>query len=74
MSIDSIVRPKQWLFLLQYDNKNWTDSERRTTVTNKLEHWSGKNCFLTAGPKPILKSCQCLIYLHGDNAHKEMCY
>ena len=67
MSINSIDRPTQWSSLLQYDNKNQTDAERRTIVINKLEHWSGKNCFLTAGTKSILKSCLCLNSLHGDN-------
>ena len=69
MSINSIDRPTQWSSLLQYDNKKFTDPERRTIVMNKLEHWSGNNCFLSAGPRPTLKSCHCLNPLHGDNDH-----
>ena len=49
MSINNIERPEQWLSLLQYDNKRQTDAGRRTIVMNKLEHWSGNNCFLSAG-------------------------
>ena len=70
-SINNIERPRQWSFLLQYDNKNQTDAERRTIVMNKLEHWSRKNCFLSAGPRSKLKSWQCLKPLHGDNDHKK---
>ena len=70
MSINSIDRPTQWSSLLQYDNKKFTDPERRTIVMNKLEHWSGNNCFLSAGPRPTLKSCRCLHPLHGDDDHK----
>ena len=70
MSINSIVRPTQWSSLLQYDNKKFTDPERRTIVMNKLEHWSGNNCFLSAGPRPTLKSYPCLDPLHGDDDHK----
>ena len=51
MSINNIERPRQGLSLLQCDNKNQTDAERRTIVMNKLEHWSRKNCFLSAGPR-----------------------
>ena len=65
MSINNIERPKQWSSLLQFDNNNQTDAERRTIVMNKLEHWSGKNCFLSAGPRPNLKSCHCLKTIHG---------
>ena len=70
MSINSIDRPTQWSSLLQYDNKKFTDPERRTIIMNKLEHWSGNNCFLSAGPRPKLKSCRCLQPLHGDDDHK----
>ena len=52
MSINNIKRPKQWLSLLQYDRKNQTDAERRTIVMNRLEHWSEKNFFLSADPRP----------------------
>ena len=66
----SINTPTPWSSLLQYDNKKFTDPERRTIVMNKLEHWSGNNCFLSAGPRPSLKSCRCLHPLHGDDDHK----
>ena len=64
MSINNIERPKQWSSLLQFDNKNQTDAKRRTIVMNKLEHWSRKNYFLSAGPRPTLKSCHCLNPIH----------
>ena len=38
---------------------------------NKLERWSRKNCFLSAGLRPKLKPCQCLNPLHGDDDHKK---
>ena len=71
MGTNSIERPKQWLSLLQYDNKNQTDAGMRTIVNNELEDWSRKNYFLSAGPRPKLKSCQCLKPLHGDDDHKK---
>ena len=71
MSINNIERPRQWSSLLQYDNKNQTDAERRRIVMNKLEYYSGKNCFLSAGPRLKLKSCHCLNPLHGDDDHKK---
>ena len=37
---------------------------------NKIEHWSRKNCFLSAGTRPNLKSCRCLNSLHGNNEQK----
>ena len=53
----TIETPRQWLYVLQYDNnKNQTDSERRLIVMGKLEHWSGKNCFLSASTRPKLKN------------------
>ena len=70
MSINSIKRSKQLSSLLQYDNKNQTDAERRTLVMNKLDHLSGKNCFLSTGPRPKLRTCQCSNLLHGDNDNK----
>ena len=36
---------------------------------NKIEHWSGKNCSLSAGPRHKLKSCQCFNLIDGDNDH-----
>ena len=71
MSITNIEKPRQWSSLLQFDNKNQTDAERRTIVMNKLEHWSGKNCFRSAGPRPKLKSCHCLNTIHGDYSNKK---
>ena len=71
MSINNIERPRQWSSLLQYDNKNQTDAERQTIVMNKLEHWSGKNCFFSAGLRPKLKSCHYLNPLHGDDVNKK---
>ena len=38
---------------------------------NKLEHWSGNNCFLSTGTKPNLKSCQWLNSLNRDNEQKQ---
>ena len=71
MSINNIKRPRQWSSLLQYDNKNQTDAEQRTIVMNTLEGWSRKKCFLSAGPRPKLKSCQCLKPLHREDDHKK---
>ena len=71
MSINNIERPKQWSSLLQFDNKNQTDAKRRTIVMNKLEHWSGKKCFLSAGPRPKLKSCHCLNTIHRVYSKKK---
>ena len=53
----SIETPRIWLYFFQYDdNKNKTDSERRRIVMGKLEHESGKNCFLSASTRPKLKN------------------
>ena len=67
MSINNIERPRKWLPLFQYDNKNQTDANRRTIIMNKLEHYSGKNYFLSADPRPKLKSCHCLNPLNRDD-------
>ena len=66
----SIQRPKSWSSLLQFYNKTWTDIDRRRIVMDKLEHWSEFNYFHTPGMNPRLKTCQCLVSLHGSNGHK----
>ena len=37
---------------------------------DKLEHESKINCFHTPGINPKLKTCQCLVSLHGSDRHK----
>ena len=46
------------------------DIDRRRIVIDKLEYWSEFNCFHIPGINPRLKTCQCLVSLHGSNGHK----
>ena len=42
----SMQRPKPWSSLLQFDNKTWTDIDRKIIIIDKLEHWSEFNFFI----------------------------
>ena len=59
--------PTPWSSILQFDNKTWTDIDRRIIIMAKLEHWSKFNCFHRTSPTPRFKTCQCLESLHGSN-------
>ena len=62
----SLQGPKPWLSILQFDNKTWTDIDRRIIIMDKLEHWSGFNCFYRPGGSCKFKTCRCLESLHGS--------
>ena len=66
----SIQRPTPWSSILQFDNKTWTDIDRRIIIMAKLEHWSGFNCFHRSNPTPRFKTCRCLESLHGSEGQK----
>ena len=66
----SLQGPKPWSSILQFNNKTWNDIDRRNIIIDKLEHWSGFNCFYRPGVSPKFKTCRCLESLHGSDGHK----
>ena len=66
----SLQGPKPWSSILQFNNKTWTDIDRRNIIMDKLEHWSGFNCFYRPGISPKFKTCRCLQSLHGIDGRK----
>ena len=66
----SLQGPKQWSSILQFNNKTWSDIDRRNIIMDKLEHWSGFNCFYRAGISPKFKICRCLESLHDSDRQK----
>ena len=66
----SIQRPTPWSSILQFNNKTWTDIDRRIIIMDKLQHWSKFNCFHRSNPTPRFKTCRCLEFLHGSNGRK----
>ena len=66
----SIQRPTPWSSILQFDNKTWTDIDRRIIIMDKLEHWSEFNSFYRPGATPKFKTCRYLEFLHGSDGHK----
>ena len=66
----SIQRPTPWSSILQFNNKIWTDIDRRIIIMDKLEHWSKFNCFHRSNPTPRFKTCRCLESLHGSDGRK----
>ena len=63
----SLQGPKQWSSILQFNNKTWSDIDRRNIIMDKLEHWSGFNCFYRPGISPKFKICRCLESLHDSD-------
>ena len=51
----SIQRPTPWSSILQFDNKTWTNINRRIIIMDKLEHWLEFNCFHRLGNIPKFK-------------------
>ena len=66
----SLQRPTPWSSIFQFDNKTWTDIDRRIIIMAKLEHWSKFNCFHITTPTPRFKTCRCLESLHGSDGRK----
>ena len=66
----SLQRPTPWSSILQFNNKTWTDIDRRIIIMAKLENWSKFNCFHRTSPAPRFKTCQCLESLHSSNGQK----
>ena len=66
----SIQRPTPWSSILQFNNKTWTDIDRRIIIMEKLQHWSEFNCFHRSNPTPRFKTCRCLEFLHGSDGRK----
>ena len=66
----SIQRSTPWSSILQFDNKTWTDIDRRNIIMDKLEHWSVFNCFYRSDVSPKFKTCRCLVSLHGSEGRK----
>ena len=66
----SLQGPKLWSSILQFNNKTWTDIDRRNIIMDKLEHWSLFNCFHRESPMPRFKTCRCLESLHGSDGQK----
>ena len=66
----SIQYHKPWSSLLQFDNKTWTDIDRRRIIMDRLEYWSKFISFHTPVLTPKLKICWCLVSFHDSNVHK----
>ena len=66
----SIQRLTPWSSILQFDNKTWTDMDRRIIIMDKLEYWLEFNCFHRPGATPRFKIYQYLESLHGSNGRK----
>ena len=66
----SLQGPKPWSSILQFNNKTWTDIDRRNIIMDKLEYWSGFNCFYRPGGSCKFKTCRCLESLHGSDGRK----
>ena len=56
--------------MLQFNDKTWTDIDRRNIIMDKLEHWLVFNCFYRPGVSPKFKTCRCLESLRGSNGQK----
>ena len=55
----SLQRPTPWPSILQFDNKTWTDIDRRIIIImDKLEHWLEFDCFYRPGATPKFRICQ----------------
>ena len=66
----SLQGPKPWSSIVQFNKKIWTDIDRRNIIMDKLEHWSGFNCFYRPGVSPKYKMCRCLKSFRGSNGQK----
>ena len=66
----SIQPPTQWSPILQFDNKTWTDIDRRIIIMDKLELWLGFNCFYRPGANTKFKIYRCLESLLGSDGQK----